>query len=348
MILKVFSNLYDSVILILLDKLSNCGMSGFMVRWVKNWLKGRAQRVVVNGATSGWQPVTSGPVLFNIFINNLDAGVECIISKFADDTKLGGDVDSLEGQEALQMDLDRLEHRAMINGVKINKSKCWTLHLGQSNVRHKYKLGEEWLESSPAERDLGVLVDSRLNRSRQCVLAAKRPNHILGCIRHSITSHSKEGIIPLYSALVQPHIEYCVQLRAPQFKKDVKVLECIQRRATNLVTGLKGMSCEEWLWTLGLSSLEKRRLRGSLIALYSFLRRGSGEGGAELFSLGSSDRTHGNDSKLHQGRFRLDIRKHFFTERVVKHWNRLPREMVDAPRLSVFNRHLDNALKNMF
>ncbi|KAK4815952.1 hypothetical protein QYF61_010446 [Mycteria americana] len=107
--------------------------------------------------------------------------------------------------------------------------------------------------------------------------------------------------------------------------KDVKVPECIQRRTTKLVKGLEGMSYEEQLRTLGLSSLEKRRLRGDLIALYSFLRRGSGEGAVP------------------KG-FRLDIRKHFFTGRVIKHWNRLPREVIDAPCLSVFKRHLDNAL----
>ncbi|KAK4828054.1 hypothetical protein QYF61_023114 [Mycteria americana] len=224
--------------------------------------------------------------------------------------------DSLEGQEALQRDLDRLDHWAVINGMKFNKLKCRILHLGRGNAGHKYKLGEEWLESSPAERDLGVLVDNRLNRSQQCALAAKRANRTLGCIKHGTTSRSKEVIIPLCSALGRPHLEHCVQFWAPQFKKAVK---------------------EEWLRTLGLSSLEERRLRGDLIALYSFLRRGRGEGGADLFSLVSSDRTRGNGSKLYQGRFRLDTRKHFFTKRVVKHWNRLPREAVDAPNLSPRN-----------
>ncbi|PKU47369.1 hypothetical protein llap_2336 [Limosa lapponica baueri] len=108
-----------------------------------------------------------------------------------------------------------------------------------------------------------------------CSLAAKRANRILECIKHSVTSQSKEVIILLYSVLVQPHLEYPVQFWVPQFKKDVKALECIQRRATKPGKGLEGMSYEEWPKTLGFSSLEKRR--GDLIALYSFLRRGENE-----------------------------------------------------------------------
>ena len=104
------------------------------------------------------------------------------------------------------------------------------------------------------------------------------------------------------------------------------------------------MSCEEQLRTLVLPSLEKRKLRGDLMALYSFLRRGSEEGGAELFTLVSRDRMRGNGSKLHQGRYKLGIRKLFFTKRAVEHWNRHPREVVDTPSLSVFKRHLDNAV----
>jgi len=109
---------------------------------------------------------------------------------------------------------------------------------------------------------------------------------------------------------------------------------------------LEAASYEQWLKTLGLSSLEKRRLRGDLIALYSFLRRGSGKAGVDLFTLGSSDGMCWNGSKLQQGRFRLVVRKYLISERVLKHWNRLARAVVDDPILSVLKRHLDNALNN--
>ena len=149
-------------------------MWGWTVRWTENWLDGTARRVVLSSALeSSWRPLSNGvpqrsvfdPVLFNLLISDLVDGTECSLSKFADDTKLGGVANTPEGCAAIQRDLDRLDSWEERNLMKSNKGKCRILHLGRNNPKHQYRLRPDLLESSSVERDLGDLADNKLTMS---------------------------------------------------------------------------------------------------------------------------------------------------------------------------------------
>ncbi|PKU44396.1 hypothetical protein llap_5339 [Limosa lapponica baueri] len=161
--------------------------------------------------------------------------------------------------------MDSLEKWACAKLIKFNKSKCKVLHVGWGNPKHKYSLGGEWIE----ERELGVLVDEKLNRSQQYLLVDQKANH---SIKRSMASGLRELILPLCSTLVRPHLEYCIQFWGPQHMKDMDLLEQVQRRATEMVKGLEHLSYKDRLRELGLFNLEKKWLWGDLIVAFQYLK----------------------------------------------------------------------------
>ncbi|PKU33391.1 hypothetical protein llap_16305 [Limosa lapponica baueri] len=195
--------------------------------------------------------------------------------------------------------LDRLEKRDCVNLMRFNKAKFKVLHLGWDNTPYQCRLEDEGIESSPVEKDLGILVDEKLDMSQQCELTAQKANCILGCIKRSMGIRSRE--VPLSPVLVTPHLEYCVQLWSSQHRKDMDLLQHIRRRATKMMGGMECLCYEDKLRELPLFSLKKRQLWGGLTAAFQYLKGAYGEDRNKLFR-----RTWGSGFKLKEGIFTLE------------------------------------------
>jgi len=283
----------------LLFKMKRFGLGNSVIRWIDSWLANRKQRVHINGKFSDWAEVKSGvpqgsvlgPILFIMFIDDISWDLNSKLSIFADDLKVMSIVNSIEQREQLQYDLMKITEWATRWGMSFSVNKCQALHLGKNNANHSYILQGENIQDSELVRDLGVLVSKDFKMSKQCIEASKKANRMLGYIKKSITSRSKEIILPLYRGLVRPHLEYAVQFWSPFLKKDIELLEKVQHRATKMITGLSGIDYDNRLKSLNMYSLENRRARGDLIQLFKLIKQGDIEGLG--FHLNSRTRGHG-------------------------------------------------------
>ena len=333
----------------LFKKLEAHGLGGNVLNWIKGWLGNRRQKVCIDGESSDWAKVTSGvpqgsvlgPVLFLIYINDIDSNLISTIGKFADDTKMCKSVSSAEGVQKLRDDLVKLGNWADDWQMSFNTDKCSVIHLGNENLKHKYSLCGSVLRDSTKERDLGIIVDSSMKFTEQCNTAIKNANSTLGLIRRTIKYKSQNIITKLYKALVRPKLEYCVQAWRPYLKKNIDNLEKVQHRATKMIDEYKGLKYEDRLVKTGLTTLEERRTRGDLIETFKMIKGLNKTDYKRFFTIAHSSRTRGHRLKIVKNRSRLDIRKNFFSQRVVNMWNELPEIVVESESVNSFKNKYD-------
>ena len=241
----------------------------------------------------------------------------------------------------LANDLAQLEKWSSQWQMKFNTEKCSVIHLGKSNPQNLYRLGNVQLSSSEKERDLGVLVDKSMKFSEHVNSVVSSSNAVLGMIKRNITCKNKNIITRLYKALVRPKLEFCVQAWRPYLKKDIDKIERVQHRATKMIEECRGLGYEGRLKFTGLITLEDRRTRGDMIEVFKVLKGISKVDSSRWFRLADSSRTRGHRYKLVKCRSRLDVRKNFFSQRVVNTWNSLPEAVVEADSVNCFKNRYD-------
>ena len=348
-------------------KLKMFGIAGKLLEWIVDWLRDRRQRVVVEGEYSEWVEVLSsvvqgsvlGPILFIIFIDDIDETAKALVRKFADDTKEAMVVENEEDRAVFQEEIKKLEKWAKEELMEFNVEKCKILHVGGRNRKFDYKLEGEILGVVEEEKDLGVTVANTLKPSKQCSKAAKKVNQVLGQVARAFHYRTKSVFGKLFKTFVRPIVEYAVAAWSPWTEGDCEVLEKVQRRCVRMMSDVRGETYEEKLKDAGLMLLKERRMRGDMIETFKVLKRFTRVEKGEWFSfVGESQRSTRQNSEVREGaverreevlageRYRLEIRKNFFNVRVTKMWNGLPDNVKKASTVNGFKSQIDAYLKN--
>ena len=332
----------------LLKKVEAHGIGGTVGVWIQKWLEGRKQRVVVNGQKSDWQRVLSGvpqgsvlgPILFLLFINDLDEEVAAdqIVKKFADDTKIAQVIEGPDSAASLQNTLDRLCSWARKWGMAFNTSKCHVMHVGRANPSHQYKMNGKVLTVSEEERDIGVTVTRNLKPSKQCQKAAQTAFTVLNQILKAFHYRDRHIFKGLYVQYVRPHLEFAVAAWSPWTQADTHCLERVQIRAVKAISGLKGQTYEERLAELNLQSLQNRRVEIDMVQTFKLV---NGTDSGQWFTRADNRRatraTAGRDNLLLMPS-QHEYRRNFFSQRVITGWNTLPDTVKEARNAEGFKR----------
>ena len=273
----------------ILEKLKGYGIGGSLLLWLKSFLLGKFQTVVLNESVSQWSGVTSGvpqgsilgSLHFLLYINDIAEAIQSELGVFADDTKIFSITRSIRDVTKLQRDLINMQEWNGIWLLNLNLEKCKGMHIGK-NTGANYTMetlgSTVELTKKDFEKDLGVWVTSSLKPSLHCDKTAAAATRILGMLKRTFTKFSKELFIFLYKTSVRPQLEYCVQLWCPYLAQDINTLENVQRQVTKLVNELVKLPYESRLRKLRLYSLYCRQQRGDLIGFYTVIMMSTGQG----------------------------------------------------------------------
>ena len=347
-----FSKAFDKVDhCLLVSKLHSFGIRGNLLSWFLSYLSQRYVQVRVRGWLSDLQQVTSGvpqgsvlgPLLFNIFICDLATNISSPMIHYADDTKLWREIQCPEDELVLQQDLNKYYVWTVENKLPLNTGKCKMMSLFMSTL--SYHIGSTVLQQVSQERDLGVVIQSSLSVSATCVQASKHALSALGLLRRALGTFEPITFKILLHSYIRPHLEYAIEAWSPWLRKDQRILERPQRRATKFVRGLWYRSYSERLARLGIHSTLYRRIRSDLIFTYKALTTPN-HPCRSLFMLSKSTFLRGHPFKLEHQRCRLNCRKNFLSLRVTRLWNTLPLKVVTASSIAQFKANLDIFLSN--
>ena len=317
----------------LLYKLEHYGIRGKLLNWLQSFLTDRKQRVLLRNGNSSWQHITSGvpqgsilgPLLFLIFVNDLPSFANLTAKLFADDTKLYGPANTINDCEKLQHDLNKFAAWSKLWLLNFNAQKCVVVRLREA-VRYSYSLNGVYLNHVPVQKDLGVYISNNLKPSDHITNIVRKAYQKIGLVKRCFTSLTAQKITTLYTTIIRPGLEYASPVWSPWYKSDINKLEKVQKKCLDLS-----------LEPICLDSLECRRQYFDLVETYKYLN-GMVKTPSDTFFKQPNRHLRGHSLKLAKDFSRTDVRKYFFSNRVIDHWNNLSQKTVQAPTLTSFKR----------